>query len=458
MFSAQTYQARRERLIQDVGQGVILLLGNQESSMNFAHNLYPFRQDSSFLYFVGLDEPDLSVVLDVEEGTVCLYGDDVTVEQLVWTGALPTMASKAEQVGIDQIASSKNLATHLQDVQKQGRPIHVLPAYRPDQRETLAQILGQVPTASVELIKAVVAQRSYKSDEEIEEIESALHMSYRMFTTAMQVTGPGKIEREVVGFVEGMVGSQGLRMAFPVIYSVRGEILHNPDHHRLMQAGDMVVFDAGSESEGRYASDITRTIPVCGHFTPQQREIYQIVLSSQQKAIDGLAPGVEFRELHRLAAREIVSGLKDLGLLKGDVDEAVAADVHTLFFPCGLGHMMGLDVHDMEALGEEYVGYTDTLKKNPAFGWRSLRLGKALEPGFVVTVEPGIYFIGDLIDQWAAEHQNEAFINYPALDAYRKLGGVRLEDDFLMTEQGARLLGKPIPKALAEVEDICHRG
>jgi Xaa-Pro aminopeptidase len=271
----------------------------------------------------------------------------------------------------------------------------------------------------------------------------------------MQLARPGKVEREIVGYIEGMVKSHGMSLSFPTIFSVHGEILHNPTHHNTMQAGDMVVYDSGAESPMHYASDITRTIPVSGRFTAKQREVYEIVLRAQTRAIEAVAPGVEFRSLHRLAATEIVSGLKDLGVLSGDVDEAVDADVHTLFFQCGLGHMMGLDVHDMENLGEEYVGYTDTLKRNPVFGWRSLRLGKALETDYVVTVEPGIYFIPGLIDQWRAENKLPQFVNYDALEAYRHFGGIRLEDDILVTPEGYRELGRPIPKTLADVEQIC---
>jgi Xaa-Pro aminopeptidase len=222
-----------------------------------------------------------------------------------------------------------------------------------------------------------------------------------------------------------------------------------------MQAGDMVVHDSGVETPLHYASDITRTIPVSGRFTAKQREVYEIVLAAQERAIEAIAPGVEFRSLHRLAATELVSGLKGLGILKGDVDAAVDADVHTLFFQCGLGHMMGLDVHDMENLGEQYVGYTDTIRRNPAFGWCSLRLGKALEPGYVVTVEPGIYFIPEFIDQWRSQNKLTQFVNYEALEAYRHFGGIRFEDDILVTDQGYRLLGRPIPKSVADVEQIC---
>jgi Xaa-Pro aminopeptidase len=293
-----------------------------------------------------------------------------------------------------------------------------------------------------------------KSPEEIEQIEAALDISYEMHMTAMRLARPGVLEREVAGAMEGIAVSHGGRLAYPTIFSIHGETLHNPFHHNTLKAGDIAVSDSGAESPLRYASDITRTIPIGGQFSSRQREIYAIVLEALEKATAAVKPGVEFREIHRLASVILVTGLKDLGLLRGDPAEAVEAGVHTLFFQCGLGHMMGLDVHDMENLGEEYVGYTDTIKKNPAFGWRSLRLGKALEPGYVVTVEPGIYFIPTLIDQWRAERKHESFINYEKVETYRDFGGVRIEDNVLVTDTGCRVLGRPIPKTIAEVEAL----
>ena len=455
MFAPEIYGLRREGLFDQLKDGLVLLLGNHDCPMNYAANILPFRQDSTFLYYVGLDEPGLTAVLDVEARSTCVFGHDVTVEESIWTGPQPLLQDKALASGVTHTAPTKDLASVVQKAVAAGREIHVLPQYRAKNRLTLLSLLGREPRPSAPLIRAVAAQRSVKSPEEIEEIEIALSLSYQMHTTAMQLTQPGKVEREIVGYIEGMVKSQGMSLAFPTIFSVHGEILHNPTHNNIMQAEDMVVYDSGAESPLHYASDISRTIPVSGRFTPKQRDVYEIVLKAQEKAIEGVAPGVEFRSLHRLAAIEIVSGLKDLGVLTGDVEEAVAADVHTLFFQCGLGHMMGLDVHDMENLGEEYVGCTDTLKKNPVFGWQTLRLGKALEPDYVVTVEPGIYFIPDLIDQWRSENKLAQFINYEALEAYRNFGGMRVEDDILVTPQGYRLLGRPIPKTVAEVEQIC---
>lgn len=307
------------------------------------------------------------------------------------------------------------------------------------------------------LVKAIVAQRSIKTRVEFEEIEAAINISYQMQTTAMKMSKPGVHEREVAGAMEAIALSQGSRLAFPTIFSINGQTLHNHNYVNIMKQGDIAINDSGAESALHYASDITRTIPVGGRFSKRQREIYAIVLNAQEKTIDAIKPGVEFRVIHRLSCKILASGLKDLGLMKGDIDEAVDAGAHTLFFPCGLGHMLGLDVHDMEALGEDYVGYTDTIKRNPDFGWKSLRLAKALETGFVITVEPGIYFIPELIDRWKAEQKCSAYINYNAVDKYRDFGGIRIEDDVLVTENGHRILGRPIPKTIDEVEEISSR-
>jgi Xaa-Pro aminopeptidase len=314
----------------------------------------------------------------------------------------------------------------------------------------IKQLLPIEPSEA--LIRAVVAQRSTKTAEEIEQIEAALDISYEMHTTAMKMSKPGVFEREVAGAMEGIALSRGGRLAFPTIFSIHGETLHNHYYGNIMKAGNIVVNDCGAESPLHYAGDVTRTIPVGGKFSPRQRDIYNIVLAAQQRAIEAVKPGVEFREIHRLACTILASGLADLGLLKGNIQEAVDAGAHTLFFQCGLGHMLGLDVHDMEALGEDYVGYTDTIKRSPEFGWKSLRLARALEPGFVITVEPGVYFIPELIDRWKAQNKCADFINYDKVERYRDFGGIRLEDDVLVTSDGRRILGKKIPKTIEEVE------
>jgi Xaa-Pro aminopeptidase len=459
MFSADVYTERRKHLCADVGSGLILLLGNEESPMNYTDNQYPYRQDSSFLYFSGLDCPGLAAVIDVDQGTECMFGDDLTVDDIVWTGPQPTLKEKCLETGISETAGLDKLPEVLNKAIQQGRKIHFLPQYRAENILKIQQLL-KIPTATIyahvsePLIRAVVAQRSIKSEQEVEQIEAALEISYEMQTLAMKMSKPGVYERQVASAMEAVVLSHGSSLSFPTIFSIHGETLHNHSYDNQMQAGDMAVNDSGAESPLHYASDITRTIPVSGKFSQKQKEIYAVVLNAQEKAIEAVKPGVEFREIHLLACKVLASGLKDLGLMKGDIEQAVQAGAHTLFFQCGLGHMLGLDVHDMEALGEEYVGYTETIKRNPEFGFKSLRLAKALEPGFVITVEPGIYFIPELIDRWKAEQKNSQYINYELLEEYRDFGGIRIEDDVLVTESGCRVLGKKIPKTISEVEEI----
>jgi Xaa-Pro aminopeptidase len=462
MFSADVYIERRKRLRTDVGTGVILLLGNEESPMNYTDNQYPFRQDSSFLYLFGLDFPGLVAVVDIDQGTECIFGNDLTVDDIVWTGPQPTLKEKCSKTGISETAELDKLPDVLKKAKKQGRKIHFLPQYRAENVLKIQQLLGIHPSdiighVSEPLIRAVVAQRSIKSAQEIEELEAALDISYEMQTLAMKMTKPGVYERQVASAMEAVVLSYGSVLAFPTIFSIHGETLHNHYYGNQMQGGDMAVNDSGAESPLHYASDITRTIPVSSKFSQRQKEIYTIVLNAQEKAIDAVKPGVEFRDIHLLACKVLASGLKDLGLLKGDIEQAVQVGAHTLFFQCGLGHMLGLDVHDMEGLGEEYVGYTDTIKRNPEFGFKSLRLAKALESGFVITVEPGIYFIPELIDRWKADNKNFQYINYDLVETYRDFGGIRIEDDVLVAQAGHRVLGRKIPKTVSEVEDISSR-
>jgi Xaa-Pro aminopeptidase len=463
MFAQKVYIERRKRLREQVGSGIILLLGNEESPMNYPDNQYPFRQDSCFLYFFGLDYPCLAAVIDIDEDKECVFGEDMTVDDIIWMGPQPSLREKCEKAGIYETAKVDRLQDILKKAAEQGRKIHYLPPYRPGNVLKIQQMLGVAPSeikncSSEPLIKAVVAQRSIKTEGEIAEIESALGICYEMQMLAMKMSKPGMYEREIVGAMEGLVLSRGSRLSFPTIFSVHGETLHNHYYGNKMKEGDIAVNDSGAESALHYASDITRTIPVSGRFTDRQKEIYRIVLNAQEKAIEAVKPGVEFRNVHNLAYKILATGLKELGLMKGNIEEAVAAGAVTLFFQCGLGHMMGLDTHDMEDIGEDYVGYTDTIKRNPEFGWRSLRLGKELEAGFVITVEPGIYFIPELIDRWKTENKCIDFINYDMVEKYKDFGGIRIEDDVLVTENGRRVLGKKIPKTTDEVEAISSCG
>ena len=460
MFSTDIYVQRRTALMAQVEAGLILLLGHEEAPMNYQDNAYPFRQESSFSYYCGLDEPGLATVIDIEAGTTSLFGDDLSVEQIVWTGPQPSLQEKGQGVGITDTRPRAELKPVLERAQAQDRTIHYLPVCRGSSVLALHDLLGLEVTqiknrTSRALIQVVIAQRSLKEAEEVAEIEAALELSHMMHCAAMRLTQPGRYEYEIVGEIEGQVLAQKTRQAFATIFSVHGEILHNPTHNNLIAEGDIIVHDSGVESPLHYASDITRTIPASGKFSAQQKEIYEIVLDSQGAAIEAVCPGVDFRDIHKLASCRLLGGLQQLGIVKGDCEEAGEAGAHALFFQCGLGHMLGLDVHDMDGLGEEAVGYTDKVQRKPAFGWRSLRLGKSLQPNYVISVEPGIYFIPELIDQWQAERKLEQFIDYAQLSHFREFGGVRLEDDLLVTDTGYRVLGRPIPKTIAEVEQAC---
>ena len=462
MFNKDVYIERRKRLKEDLKSGLILFLGNEESPMNYADNIYPFRQDSSFLYFWGLDSPGLAGVIDIDENEEIVYGYDFTVDDIVWMGPQETLAEKAKKTGALYSEPLEKLDKKLKEAVQKGRKIHYLPQYRADNILKIEHLLGIESSrvndlASMELTKVVISQRSIKSAEEVEEIEKALDISYEMNAKAMEMTRPGIYEREVSGIVEGLVLSKGSRIAFPIIFSIHGETLHNHSHANLMQAGDILVLDSGAESPLHYASDITRTFPVSGKFSGIQKDIYNVVLSAQEKAIEMVHPGIRYKDIHLDASRVMAEGLKELGFMKGNVDDAVSAGAHALFFPHGLGHMLGLDVHDMENLGEDLVGYDSETKRSEQFGLAYLRLGKKLEPGFVLTVEPGIYFIPQLIDQWKAENKFKDFIDYDNVEKHKDFGGIRIEDDVLVTETDHRVLGKRIAKTVEEIEEWSSR-
>ncbi|MBE9517067.1 MAG: aminopeptidase P family protein, partial [Bacteroidetes bacterium] len=424
---------------------------------NYRANTYHFRQDSSFLYFFGIDKPGFYGVCDVDNDKDILYGNDFDIDDIIWMGEQPAVSDLAAGVGIDSSASINDLGDILKKALKSGRKVHLLPPYRGDHMLALTKLMGVddeglTKLVSQELIAAVVKLRSIKDQYEISEIEKAVDVARIMHTTAMKMAFPGNYERELAGAIEGIALSHGGPVSFPVILSMDGQTLHNHYHGNELHEGRMVVCDAGAETAMCYASDITRTFPVGGKFSTRQSDIYNIVLKANMETIKASIPGRTYREVHLMAARIIAGGLKELGLMKGDLDEAVALGAHALFFPHGLGHMLGLDVHDMEGLGENYVGYNESLKRSEQFGLAYLRLGRELEPGFVVTNEPGCYFIPALIDQWKGEQKHAQFINYDQVEKYRGFGGVRIEDDVLITESGSKVLGTPIPKTVDEVE------
>ncbi|MBN2345919.1 MAG: aminopeptidase P family protein [Candidatus Aminicenantes bacterium] len=463
MFDKKIYQQRRAKLLRQVKSGLLLFLGNNESPMNYPANTYHYRQDSSFLYFFGLSFPGLAAVIDLDEGRQTVFGNDVDMEDIIWMGPQPSLKSRCQKIGIGDSRPLADLSPLLQEAVRQGRKVHFLPPYRGENALWLEKLLGirgdaVKDYASAEFAKAVIAQRSLKSKEEIQEIEAALAVSAAMYREAMAMAQPGITEREIAGFIEGIALAGGGRMAFPAIVTVHGETLHNHFHGNRLEEGDLLLVDSGAEAESGYSSDITRTIPVGGRFDPGQKAVYETVLDMQRTALSMLRPGISYRRIHLRACAVLVERLKDMGLMRGDTDAAVEAGAHALFFPHGLGHMMGLDVHDMEDLGETWVGYDDKTRRSQQFGLAYLRMAKKLEPGHVLTVEPGIYFIPALIDQWRAEKRHADFVRYDKVEKFRGFGGIRIEDDALVTVRGHRVLGPPIPKESAEVEAaVRHR-
>jgi len=446
MFSSQTYLERRRLLSARLGSGLLLFLGNDDSPMNYADNAYPFRQDSSFLYYFGVDRPGCAALMDLDEDRAVLFADDPSLDDIVWTGPQPVAAELAARAGVAESAPAGALAEHL--ARSAGRTVHALPPYRPEHRLRLAQ-LGAGP-ASVPFLRAVVEMRAIKSGEEIQELERAVDLSVAMHLAAMAMVRPGVKESAIAAKVTETALAAGAALAYPVIATVHGETLHNHAYGNTLRSGQMLLLDAGAETALHYAGDLTSTTPVDPAFTPRQRDIYELVLAAHLGALERIRPGVPFRDIHLAACRTLAEGLKDLGLMKGSTADAVEQGAHALFFPCGLGHMLGLDVHDMENLGETWVGY-EGQAKSTQFGLKSLRLARPLLPGFVLTVEPGIYFIPELAHRWQGEGRFADFIDYAKVEQYLDFSGIRIEENVLVTPGGCRVLGAPRPRTPAEL-------
>ncbi len=464
MFNIDTYVARRRALRELVGEGLIVLFGNNEAPYNYPANGYsPMRQDSSFLYFFAHHRDGLVGVIDCESGEDCLFGDDISVEDLVWTGPVESVADIARQSGTSKSCALSKLQDCISDAVKKGRTVHYLPPYRYDTQIFIMDLLGIHPSmqkakASVKLIKAVVKLRSTKSAEEIALIDAACNVGYEMHTKAMSLCKPGITEKYIAGWVDGTAYSLSQGISFATICSQHGEIMHGSPSMNPLESGRLLLVDAGCELND-YCSDNTRTMPVSGKFTSKQKDIYQIVVDCHDLALSVAKPGVKWMDVHFAVCRLMTERLKALGLKKGNVDDAVAAGAHAMFLPHGLGHKMGMDVHDMEGLGQIYVGFDEETRPNlEQFGTNCLRMGRKLEEGFVVTDEPGIYFIPALIDDWKTQGLHKDFICYDKVDEYRDFGGVRIEDDVLITADGCRFLGdKRIPYQVAEVEAFMEK-
>jgi Xaa-Pro aminopeptidase len=458
VFPSHIYERRRDALTSRFDDGLLLFLGNNESPMNYPDNCYPFRQDSSFLYYFGLDQPELAAIIDLDQGSTVVYGDELTIDDIVWMGDLPTIAQRSARVGVSDTRPRAELESAVAGAARSGRKLRFLPPYRADNTLLLSSMIGVSPAdiadrASMTFVQAVIDQRNTKSDEEVLELERAVTTSVEMHIAAMRMARPGMREADIAAEVESVALAAGGGVSFPVIATVHGQTLHNHFHGNTLVEGDLFLLDAGAQTAMRYAGDLSSTFPISPTFTDRQRTIYEIQLRSYTAAIEMLAPGVAFRDIHFAASRVIAEGMKDLGLMRGNLDDALHAGAHAMFFPCGLGHMLGLDTHDMEDLGEVHVGWNGE-PKSTQFGLKSLRLGRELEAGFVVTIEPGVYFIPQLMDLWRSENRNTEFLDFDRLDEWRDFGGVRNEEDFLITADGARRLGPAKPLTIDEVESL----
>ena len=447
MFSKETYIRRRAELKKLVGEGVIIFFGNNEAPYNYPANTYaPMRQDSSFLYYFGQHRDGLVGVIDIDNDEEWLFGDDIDVEDIVWMGFTPSVTDLAAEVGITKTAPMAKLVEVCHRVTATNATVHFLPPYRFDTKIQIMDLLGIHPSqqkekASLKLIKAVVKMRATKEPQEIEAIEKACDVGFAMHTMAQMLIKPGLTERLVAGQVDGIARSLSQGNGFPTIFSQHGEIMHGSPSDAVLEDGRLVICDAGCELDD-YCSDHTRTMPVNGKFTQRQLEIYSIVEECHDYVLDVAKPGVKYMDVHFAVCRKMTERLKELGLMKGDTDEAVKAGAHAMFLPHGLGHMMGMDVHDMEGLGQIYVGFDEETRPNlEQFGTNCLRMGRKLEEGFVLTDEPGIYFIPALIDDWKASGHCKEFINFDKLETYKDFGGIRIEDDILITKEGCRFLG-----------------
>ncbi len=459
MFAKETYSRRREQLKSGIDSGLILLMGNGEAPINYPDNCYTFRQDSSFLYFAGLNAPDLCCIIDIDNQKEYLFGDELTIDDIIWMGNLPSLKERAESVGIHAVLPSAELAGMIGSALKSGREIHYLKPSRYRNQLILSELLNKkvseiLSGCSLKLTKAVIGMRLIKDDDELKELADAGEIGYRMHLTAMKMCKPGISEREIAGIIEGIAIAGGNRVSFQTILSQNGQTLHNHDHSGILQEGRLMLTDAGAENVNHYASDFTRTVAIGGKYSSKQADIHSIVLQAVDHSISIIKPGIAYRDVHREAYRIIFDGMKALGLAKGDTEEALENGAPALFMPHGLGHALGMDVHDMEDLGETLVGYDNEISRSTMFGYRSLRFGKRLQERFVLTVEPGIYFIPQLIEKWKREKINLSFFNFDKLEAYYDFGGIRLEDDVVVTADGCRLVyEKRLPITVEEITD-----
>ncbi len=461
MFQSKTYIERRQVLKKSLKSGLVLLLGHEEAPMNYKDNPYHFRQDSTFLYYFGISNASLAGVIDVDNDKDIIFGDENSIDDIVFMGSLPTIKERAERCGVHDTRPYPELDHYIKNAINKKQQIHFIPLYRGESKIKLMELTGILPKdagekASIDLINAIIKQREYKTDEEIAQIEQAVNVTVDMHVAAMNFAKPGMKEAEVVAEVHRIALAANGNISFPIIATINGQILHNHYHGNTIKEGDLFLLDAGYENEMCYAGDLSSTFPVSKTFSNKQKDIYNITLEAHYASINALGVGVPFRNAHMAAARVVAEGMKSLGLLKGNVDDIVETGAYAMFFQCGTGHMMGLDIHDMENYGEVYVGYGGK-PKSTLFGYKSLRLAKPLLPEHVFTIEPGIYFIPELMDLWEGEGRFKEFINYKKLQAYRDFGGIRNEENLMITPDGAKILGKKKPMTVEELEAIRKR-
>lgn len=460
LFSKSTYVERRNELKKLVGSGLIVLFGNNDSPANYPSNTYKFRQDSSFLYYFGLHRNGLVGVIDVDNDREYLVGDEIDIEDIVWYGSVTSVSEMAEMTGVARTAAMRELPAIVESAKAQGEEVHFLPPYRFDNQIQIMDLLGIHPSqqkaaASLKLIAAVVKMRTTKTEEEIAELERAAEIGYEMHTTAMRLCRPGVTEQYIGGMVDGIANAYGCMVSFQTIATQHGEVMHGNPSTAKLEAGRLMLVDAGAETNENYCSDNTRTTPVSGVFTQKQKDIYNIVVECHDHVLEVAKPGVKWWDVHFAVCRIITERLQQLGLMKGDVEESLKAGAHAMFLPHGLGHSMGMDVHDMEGLGQVYVGFDNEVRPSTQFGTNALRFGRRLQKGFVITDEPGIYFIPALIDDWKKNGTNAQFLNFDKIDEYRDFGGIRIEDDVLITDEGCRFIGsKRIPYHVEDVEEF----
>ena len=459
MFQKEIYAERRKELCANMKSGVILLFGSVPSKIDNFANDYPFRQNSNFLYYTGIKAPDVTLLIDIDNNREVMYADDFSIEDQVWTGPVKPFADLAKEAGVNAVKKTSDLENEVKSILNDGRKIYYVPVCRAAAIIKISSLLnlnvGEVNnSASEKLVDFIIKQREIKADCEVSEIEKAVNVSFDIYSMMLKKIQSGLIERELLAEINFLLNCKGLHYSFPTILTKNGQYLHNLNDDNILEDGDLLLVDSGVVGDNGYSSDITRTFPVSGKFTDKQKEIYNIVLEANLKAIETIRPGITFRDVHLEACKIIAGGLKACGIMKGDVEAAVKEGAHALFMPHGLGHAQGMDTHDMEVFGEDKVGYDETIKRSNLFGLSALRFGKELKSGYVLTVEPGIYFIPGLIKKWKLENKFSEYINYEKLEEYLDFGGIRIEDDILVTDTGSKVLGKRIPKTVDEIESL----